>query len=98
MQPDILVRVRFKTLSEGGRSANITGIYYSCPLIVGESAFECRILLDGRVLELGTVYDVPVKLMNRSEAIPKLPLGQEIVLWEGKDVAEGRIIKVFHSK
>lgn len=96
-QPDILARVRFRTLSEGGRSTNITGIWYSCPLFVDDSFFECRVIL-GKELELGAVYDIPIKLMNKSEAMAKLPIGQEFMLWEGIIVADGRVIKVLHHK
>lgn len=101
MKPDICIKVRFKTSAEGGRQTPLRmkapfGVdFYACPLIANNTAYDCRLLVGDRVLELGEYYEVSVKFLNRDLALPNLFIGQSIALWEGKEVANGEIIKIF---
>lgn len=92
MIPDAIIRVRFKTATESGRNTAVEGNFYACPLFIDGEAFDCRLFLSGKRLELGEYYEVPVKFLNRDVVLPKLVVGKEIVLWEGKDVAIGNIV------
>ncbi|MBQ3300602.1 MAG: hypothetical protein IJH04_00350, partial [Eggerthellaceae bacterium] len=85
---------RFKTTAEGGRSSDVVGSYYGCPLVVGGEAFACRLPLEEGVLHLGKSYRLPVKFMNPNLVLPKLSPGVSIALWEGKEVAVGRVISI----
>jgi hypothetical protein len=93
MTPDITIEVRLKTPAEGGRSHSIIGSHFGCPMFIGGEAFDCRLLTNGRTLELGEVYEVPVKFLNADLALPKLTPGMEIALWEGKEIATGRVLR-----
>ncbi|MGO8928360.1 MAG: hypothetical protein ACLQU3_15945 [Limisphaerales bacterium] len=96
-EPDVIIKVRFATPEEGGRQTALRpGIvdYYGCPFVVGGEAFDCRLILTGRTLELGQTYEVPVKFMNWPLVGPRLMEGTPFVLWEGKDVATGSIVRV----
>lgn len=94
MKPDAVIRVRFKKTEENGRNSAVEGAFYACPLFVDGQAFDCRLLLDGRRLELGSYYEVPVKFLFRDLVLSKLVVGKEVVLWEGKDVANGSIVSL----
>jgi len=94
MVPDIYLSVRFRMTSEGGRTAAVKGPIYHCPLIIDESAFDCRLLLGDRVLELGVAYEVPVKFLDKDSALQKLAIGRDVILWEGKDIADGKVVKI----
>lgn len=94
MQPDAIIEVRFKMPSEDGRQSAVSGDYYGCPLVVEGEAFDCRLLLAGRRLELGETSEVPVKFLNPQLALTKLAAGKSFVLWEGKDVAAGKLVRV----
>jgi hypothetical protein len=94
MKPDAIIRVRFKKTAENGRSSAVEGAFYACPLFIDGQAFDCRLLLSGRCLELGEYYEVPVKFLHRDFAIPQLAAGKNVVLWEGKDVANGSIVSL----
>jgi hypothetical protein len=97
MQPDALIRVRFKTTAEGGREHGVGGCavpFYAAPLLVDEQAFDCRLLLEDRVLELGETYEVPVKFMSPDLALASLVPGKAIGLWEGREVATGQFVRV----
>ena len=92
MTPDAIIRVRFKTAEENGRTSAVEGAFYSCPMFVDGEAFDCRLFLFGKRLELGEYYDVPIKLLHREMALSKLVIGKGIVLWEGKDIATGHVV------
>ena len=94
MKPDAIINVRVLTTAEGGRSTAIEGQFYACPLFVENEGFDCRLLLEGRRLELGTDYEVPVKFLYRELALPKLAAEKEVTLWEGRTVAKGLVVKV----
>lgn len=88
---DAIIEVRFKTPSEGGRKTPITGNMYSCPLLIDGEGFDCRIWLGNKKIELGKIYDLEVSFLFRSLAKPHLNIGREISLWEGKEIANGKI-------
>ncbi|MGQ3051681.1 MAG: hypothetical protein ACT6S0_07840 [Roseateles sp.] len=94
MKPDAIINVRFLTTAEGGRSTAVEGQYYACPLFVDSEGFDCRLLLEGRRLELGAASEVPVKFLYRDLALPKLAVGKEVLLWEGRNVAKGQVVKI----
>lgn len=94
MKPDIIINVRFFTTAEGGRSTAVEGQFYACPLFVENEGFDCRLLLEGRRLELGSTYEVPVKFLYRELALPELTVGKEVLLWEGRNVAKGQVVKI----
>jgi hypothetical protein len=95
MDTDAILRVRFKTTSEGGRQTDLDGDYYSCPLFVDGRGFECRIFIKGLAIRLGVWYELPVKFMNKDLVFPLLSKGKSVDLWEGKVVASGTIAEVF---
>ncbi len=93
MTPDITIQVRFKTPAEGGRSGPIIGAHFGCPMFIAGQAFDCRLLTNGRTLELGKEYELPVKFLNADLALPKLSPGAEVALWEGKEIATGKVLR-----
>lgn len=94
MKPDAIINVRFLTTAEGGRNTAVEGQFYACPLFVDNEGFDCRLLLEGRRLELGSAYEVPIKFLYRELALPKLAVGKEVLLWEGRNVAKGQVVKI----
>lgn len=94
MKPDAIIEVRFKKTAEGGRKGAVVGNIYGCPLFVDGEGFECRLLLGGQTLQLGETYEVPVKFMNPEIVLSKLAIGKSITLWEGKDVATGKVVRL----
>ena len=97
MTRDIIISVRFLTTSEGGRATPVQGRFYSCPLFIDGEGFDCRLLLDDQILDFGVRSEVPVRFLYRDKAMPRMELGAQVHLWEGRNVAEGKIIQVFES-
>ncbi len=101
MSPDIYIKVRFKTSEEGGRKTSLKrkiGFgpdFYGCPLMVDSKAYDCRLLIGDKEIELGKYYELPVKFLDRDLALPNLAVGKNIILFEGKEVAEGQVIKIY---
>lgn len=100
MEPDIYIKVRFKTRTEGGRKASLKRKiplgpnFYACPLMVDGKAYDCRFLIGDKELELGKYYEIPVKFLDKNLALPNLSIGKKITLWEGKEVADGEVTRI----
>lgn len=94
MKPDAIIEVRFKTTAEGGREGAVVGELYGCPLFVDGEAFDCRLSLDGKTLQLGETYELPVKFLNPHLVLPKLSPGKPVKLWEGKEIATGKVLRL----
>ena len=97
MEPDAIIRVRFKTPEENGRKSAIKASYYSCPMLIDGEYFDCRLLLAGREVELGLSYEIPVQFLRPDLVLSKLTKGKSFVLWEGKDVASGDVLEILTS-
>lgn len=100
MKPDIYIKVRFRTSSEGGRKTSLkrkallAGDFYACPLIVEGKAYDCRLLIEDQELELEKYYEIPVVFLNRDLVLPNLSIGKNITIWEGKEIADGQVTKI----
>lgn len=94
MQPDAIIEVRFKTTPENGRQSSVVGDVYGCPLFVDGEAFDCRMQLDGKTLVLGKTYELGVKFLNPQLALPHLSPGKAVSLWEGKEIAVGKVMRL----
>lgn len=86
MREDVFIKVRFKTTAEGGRKtslkqkASIGVNFYACPMIVDGKAYDCRLLIRNKEIELGKHYEIPVIFLNKSEVLPHLFVGKNISL------------------
>lgn len=100
MNADIYIKVRFKTSQEGGRKTSVkrkTPLgpdFYGCPLMVDGTAYDCRLLIGDREIVLGKYYEIPVKFLDKNLALPNLAVGKNIALLEGKEIANGQVIKI----
>jgi hypothetical protein len=98
MQPDIIARIRLFTLEEGGRSQPIPPIQFGCPLFLEgqRQGHDCRLLLDHVGVELnpGSTVDIPIKFPFPQDAVPCLRLGDKFRLWEGRDIAQGEVLRI----
>jgi len=94
MKPDAVIQIRFKTTAEGGRRSDVASNVYGCPLFVDGEGFDCRLLLRDQTLHLGETYEVPIKFMNPDLILPKLVPGKSITLWEGKEIATGKVVRL----
>jgi hypothetical protein len=55
------------------------------------------LLLNALTLELGNTYELPIKFLNPSLALPKLSPGKAVKLWEGKDIAIGNVVAILRE-
>lgn len=94
MEPDIYIKVKFRTTSEGGRKTPVSGDFYACPMIIDDKAYDCRLLIKDMTLELGQRYEVPVKFLNKDLIVPNLSVGKRVILWEGKEIADGQVTRI----
>ncbi len=98
MKSDAIIKVRFFTPKENGRTTSIEGQFYTSPLFFDSEGFDCRLILDGRKLELGITYEVPVKFLYRDLVFQKLAVGKEVLLWEGRYIARDQVVKIINQE
>lgn len=96
LRPDVIVRVYLYRTEEGGRGNTITSGQFGCPFFYDGEAFDCRILLDqvGLALEPGHAAEVPIKFLRPDLIKPRLQIGAQFKLWEGKNFADGEVLEV----
>ncbi len=45
-------------------------------------------------IELGKYYEISVKFLNIDLALPSLSIGKKITLLEGKEIADGEMLRI----
>lgn len=92
MKEQAIIRVRFLTEAQGGRSKPVDAERYGCPILIRGQALDCRFVLSGKTrFDPGTWYEIGVVFLNPSLAQQLLKEGEPIQLWEGKVIADGSI-------
>lgn len=93
-KPDAVIRVRFRRTDEGGKGHAPSGKFYACIFVLGSDGFDGRLLLNGRTLELGVEHEVGVKFLSPDLVLPRLSPGTKIALREGREIAEGTVLRL----
>lgn len=93
---DILADIKFYNKDEGGRQQNTPSNLFSCIFIINEKKFDCRLLLsnNGAISPGDSKKNIPIKFLSPELIIPDLHEGDTFYLWEIKNIAEGKIIKI----
>ncbi len=100
MKADIYIKVRFKTTEEGGRKTSLQrkmplGVdFYACPMKIDNNFYDCRLFIGNKEIKLGEYYEIPAVFLDKESALQKLSVGKNIALWEGKEVANGQVIRI----
>lgn len=100
MKPDVYIKVRFRTNAEGGRKNSLKRKsplgpdFYACPMVIDGRAYDCRLLIGDKKIELGEYYEIPVKFLEKDLALQNLFIGKDITLLEGKEVADGQVTRI----
>lgn len=97
--PDVIVRLHLVRTEDGGRRQTIRSYEshgYGCLLSIDAEYFDCRWLLaEDEILAPGTQHRVAIKFLDRSLVKPRLVVGKNIKMWEGKVIADGHIEEIF---
>lgn len=98
IDPDAIAEIRFFLPSQGGRRTNPKpSKFYTCPLFVEGNGFDCRILTNEKIIHLGTTYQFSIVFLNWDFASPHMKAGTQFLMWEGKNIGEGRILEVMRA-
>ncbi len=92
--PDVIIEVRFKTTEEGGRKGPVYIEQFRCPVSVDNELFDGCMPLNGQRIELGQTYRLQVWFLWPDLVLPKLSVGKDIALWDGKEIAVGKVIEL----
>jgi hypothetical protein len=96
---DGILRFRLFLPGEGGRDKGIpsSARFYSCPLFDGSKYWDCRIMLDGRGIELGETYEYPLLFLSPNEATRTIRPDAKVQLWEGRIIGTGTVVELTDS-
>lgn len=94
-QPDVIVTLRLLSTKEGGRASATPSEVFRCMFEFEGEAFDCALLLN----ELGSLAPgreatVPVAFIFPEYVKDRLQPGSPFRLWEGKYIAEGKVLEV----
>lgn len=95
MKADILISIYLLKPNEGGRKTDIEGDIFKCPIFVNQTGFDCRLILHGKKMILGTNHTLPAAFLDRDSALSKIKTGTKISLWEGKTIGYGEVLEIY---
>jgi hypothetical protein len=93
--PDIIASIDLLATREGGRAGPTPAHSFGCPLEYENEYFDCRLdLSDVGPLVPGTEARVPVKFLVPEHVLPRLYVGAQFTLWEGRTIGRGRVVEL----
>jgi hypothetical protein len=99
IKPDAIFDVRFLPKDEGGFGNQLGGPdcvvdFYACPLLIGDSLFDCRIYYGKQLIERGKQYNLPVKFLSPELVLKILQVGQHVELWPGRKDGDAKVMEI----
>ena len=93
--PDITVEVTFLPTCEGGRQGPTPADRYGCPLGFEGEYFDVFFDLSsvGRMAP-GSTVRVPARFLSPRLIKPRLVVGSQFTLWEGRIIGKGRVLEI----
>jgi hypothetical protein len=97
-KPDISAEVTFLPSAHGGRQNPTSTDWYGCPIGFAGEYFDVRFDLSavGRVAPGATVH-VPAQFLSPKLIKPRLAVGSEFTLWEGRTIGKGRVLEIYED-
>lgn len=96
MDADLIAEVAFYRTEDGGRKGPTPPNKFGCLVRLGTDYCDCRLYLDGTgALRPGQLATVPLKFLSSDIVRTRLGKGDVFHLWEGKDIAEAKVLDVF---
>ncbi len=96
LRHQITVSVTFFTTEQGGREGPTGGLgRYGCPMKIDNEYFDAFFnLTETGPIAPGQTLTAGLTFLSPDLALPKLSVGKEFLLWEGKLIAEGRVLEM----
>ena len=97
-EPDILAEVHLLATQDGGRKCPTPSDKFGCPVGFEGEYFDMRIdLSEAGSLSPGMTKEVPIRFLWPELILPRLRMGSEFTLWDGKTIGHGRVTKICGS-
>ena len=92
---DIIAEIHFYSENEGGRDIPTPDNFFGCPMIINGNFYDCRLLL-GNIgsVKPGDKIIVPIKFLDSQKVLGLLKQDDKFELWEMRNIAEGKVVKV----
>lgn len=101
IKPDIIARIRIFKLEDGGRNLDINSAleYISCPALIENKYYDCRILLFdfNEEIKAGTTFQAPIKFLFSEKVLNILNEGDKFGLYDLNIFAEVEVQEVVRT-
>ena len=95
MKPDAIISVELLPTLSGGRNGATPAKQFGCVFEINGEYFDCRLdLSESGPLMPGCKATVPVAFLYPENVVPRLSEGTQFNLWEGKTIANGRVVSI----
>ena len=95
----VVAEIHFIPTAEGGKKLQLTRSLFGCPLNLNGDYFDMRIdLSEVGIVSPGDTVRVPMAFLSPELILPRLRVGSEFTLWEGRTVARGRVTEISPPK
>ena len=92
---DIIARIRFLAIANGGKKEFISRNFYGCPMNINGVYYDCRLLLhEIKQIRPGDEITVPIKFLCSQIVLEFLKENDIFELWEGRIIANGQVIDI----
>jgi len=97
--PDIIINLKFLPTEHGGRKMPTPKDYFGCIFEIHNTNHDGRLLLDkiGSIYPSETKENVPVKFLCADLVIPKLNIGDKLLLKEGHVIGEAIVAEILNK-
>ena len=93
--PDIFAEVRLFPTQDGGRRGPTPAEVFGCPLNYKGKFFDMRLdLSEVGSLSPGSTTRVPLAFLSPGLILPRLSIGSQFTLWEGRTIGEGTVLEL----
>src|SRR4051794_13472840 len=90
--PDLLVQITLFETEKGGRQSPILPPHFTCPLMVNEELFTCRLYFEAAI-HPGQTFTPKMRLLL-AEVQNELRPGATFALWDGRPIASGMVLQI----
>ncbi|HMN16521.1 MAG TPA: hypothetical protein PKD03_02825 [Ignavibacteriaceae bacterium] len=92
---DILARIRFFSIEEGGRQSPTRTNKHACIICFSGKYYDCLLILEthGSIF-LGEKAEIPIKFLIPSLILDKLHQGDKFKLMAARIIGEGEVLSI----
>ena len=95
MSPDVMAKLSLYPTELNGRESPTPSSRFSFIIDLNDNFHDARAYLEGcGSISPGQQAEVPIKFLDPDTVLPKLQVGDQIPIWEGREIGQLQIIQI----